>query len=58
MKVRETAGHGTCEACGKADVPIWPVIFERANTVKLICGTCKEWTREVLELVDVKEAEA
>ena len=58
MKVREDIGYGTCEACEEKDLDLNVVTFDRAGKTVLICGACLEWAREVLALVDVKEAEA
>lgn len=58
MRVRELAGQGTCEACGQVSVPIRVVFFERCDVFKLLCDGCLEYTRELLEILDVKEAEA
>ena len=58
MRVRETVGHGTCEACEEKDVDVQVVTFDRAEEVYLLCGSCLEWTRTLLGLLDVKESEA
>ena len=58
MKIREVDATGVCMGCRDRDVELTVVVFETHDKAKLLCDTCLEWTREVLALVDVKEAEA
>ena len=58
MNIRNTKTKGTCEACHRTTPEINIVTWERAGETYLLCEPCLKWAREVLELVDVKEAEA
>lgn len=58
MKVREQIGHGDCEGCSKDNVDLNVVTFEGPEKTYLLCKDCLNWTRELLDILDVKEAEA
>lgn len=59
MKVREDTALGRCEFCQYDDVKeVHIVTFERDDTILLLCEDCLSSTRRLLEILDIKEAEA
>ena len=58
MKISTTKAQGPCDACGRTMKDLYIVVFEEGEAPKLLCEFCLDWTRKLLEIVNVKEAEA